>query len=201
MNYSDLLRHHTMVFDEIRNRAYLAAMRAVITPESVVLDLGAGVGVLGLLAAKCGARRVYCVEPSHVASHIDVLARANNVADRVVTIRGRIEDVVLPEQVDVLLSVFTGNLLFTEDLLPSLYFARDRYLKPNGAMIPDRARLLIAGAEAHERHAETAGRYRHASLGIDYSAIAASVANAMFLMERGDFAPLNRSGFSGGSFT
>ena len=83
MNYSDLLRHHTMVFDEIRNRAYLAAMRAVITPESVVLDLGAGVGVLGLLAAKCGARRVYCVEPSHVASHIDVLARAHNARMRI----------------------------------------------------------------------------------------------------------------------
>ena len=178
-----------MVFDEVRNRAYLRAMEQVITPESVVLDLGAGIGVLGLLAAKAGAKRVYCVEPSPVANHIPALAKANGVGDRVVALRGRIEDVALPEQVDVLLSVFTGNLLFTEDLLPSLYHARDRWLKPGGVMIPDRARLLLAGVEASKRYSETAGRYRRQSLGIDFSVIAPNVANNFYLMERGDDAP------------
>ena len=51
-----------MALDEVRNRAYAQALRRVITPESVVLDLGAGLGTLGLLAAKLGARRVYLVE-------------------------------------------------------------------------------------------------------------------------------------------
>ena len=190
MSYADLLRHHTMVLDEVRNAAYLKAMAEVITPESVVLDLGAGVGVLGLLAAKLGARKVYCVEPSPVAAHIPALAQANGVADRVVALRGRIEDIELPEQVDVILSVFTGNLLFTEGLLPSLYFARDRWLKPGGAMIPDAARLLFAGVEAPARYAETAGRYRRESLGIDYSALAANVANSSFLVARGKDAPV-----------
>lgn len=179
-----------MVFDEVRNRAYLEAMRAVITPDTVVLDVGAGIGVLGLLAAKLGARRVYCVEPSQVAGHIQALAHANGVADRVVPLRGRIEDIELPEQVDVLLSVFTGNLLFTENLMPSLYHARDRYLKPGGAMFPDRARLVFAGVEATEQYAKTAGRYRNTSLGIDYSVIADAVANGWFLMDRGATAPV-----------
>src|SRR3990167_6681712 len=70
MSYSSLHRHASMVFDEVRNRAYLEAMRRVITPASIVLDVGAGVGVLGLLAAKLGARKVYCVEPSPVVDHI-----------------------------------------------------------------------------------------------------------------------------------
>lgn len=184
MSYSNLLTHHSMVLDEVRNRAYLEAMRRVITPESVVLDLGAGVGVLGLLAARLGAKKVYCVEPASVAAHIPTLAEANGVTDRVVALRGRIEDIELPEQVDVILSVFTGNLLFTEGLMPSLYFARDRYLKPGGAMIPDRARLAFAGVEAPARHAETAGRYNRESLGIDYSAIAGNVANNFYLLDR-----------------
>lgn len=189
MSYSNLLRHHSMVLDEVRNRAYLEAMRRVITPESVVLDLGAGLGVLGLLAAKLGARKVYCVEPSPVAAHIPALAKANGVADRVVALRGRIEEVELPEQVDVILSVFTGNLLFTEGLMPSLYFARDNHLKPGGAMIPDRARLWLAAAECGFGYGETVGRYRKSSLGIDYACVADAVANGMFLMERGENAP------------
>lgn len=190
MSYSSLHRHASMVFDEVRNRAYFEAMRRVITPASIVLDVGAGVGVLGLLAAKLGARKVYCVEPSPVVEHIPALARANGVADRVVALRGRIEDVELPEQVDVLLSVFTGNLLFTEGLMPSLYQARDKHLKPGGTMIPDRARLLFAGVEAPEKYASTAGRYRNTSLDIDYSPIADAVANGVFVMERSERAPL-----------
>lgn len=189
MSYANLLDHHTMVLDEVRNRAYLGAMREVVTPESVVLDLGAGLGVLGLLAAKLGAKKVYCVEPSPVAAHISTLAKANGVADRVVVLRGRIEDVELPEQVDVILSVFTGNLLFSEGLMPSLYFARDRYLKPGGALIPDRARLRFAGVEAPKRHGETVARYRRDSLGIDYSVIAALTANHWYVADRGADAP------------
>jgi SAM-dependent methyltransferase len=184
------MHHASMVFDEVRNRAYLAAMERVVTPESVVLDLGAGLGVLGLLAAKLGARRVYCVEPAAVAEQIPMLAKANGVADRVTMLRGRIEDVELPEQADVLVSVFTGNLLFTENLMPSLYHARDRWLKPGGALIPDRARLLFAAVDAAEQYASNIGRFRNASMGIDYSAIADLVANACLPTARGDPAPV-----------
>lgn len=184
MSYSNLASHAAMIFDETRNRAYLDAMRAVITPDSVVLDLGAGVGVLGFLAAKLGARRVYCVEPAPVGLHIPALAAANGLGDRVQLLRGRVEDIVLPEQVDVLVSVFTGTLLFTEGLMPSLYHARDRWLKPGGAMIPDRARLHFAAVEATEPHAETVGIFAQSSLGIDYARLAGLPANGMSKLSR-----------------
>jgi hypothetical protein len=189
MIYSSLQDHAPMVFDETRNRAYRDAMLAVITPESVVLDLGAGVGVLGLLAAKAGARKVYCVEPSQVITHVQALAAANGVAGRMEALRGRIEVVDVPEQVDVLVSVFTGNLLFTEGLLPSLYYARDRYLKTGGAMIPDRARLLLAGVEAGAQFQKMIGRYREPTLGLDLSPLATPVSNIPFMTERGPEAP------------
>lgn len=190
MSYSRLDRHTSMLFDDVRNGAYAAAMASAITPDSVVLDLGAGVGVLGLLAAKLGARKVYCVEPSQVATHISALARANGVGDRIEVLRGRIEDIVLPEQVDVLVSVFTGNLLFTEGLMPSLYHARDRYLKPGGAMIPDRARLLFAGAEANVLHDRDFGCFRKPAMGLDLSALVAPATNEFRLTERGEHSPV-----------
>jgi hypothetical protein len=107
----------------------------------------------------------------------------------VVALRGRIEDIELPEQVDVLLSVFTGNLLFNEGLMPSLYHARDRWLKPGGAMFPDRARLVFAAVEAAAQYAKTAGRYRNVSLGIDYAAVTNALANGWFLIDRDEAAP------------
>ena len=169
MSYGQLASHASMVFDEVRNRAYLDAMQALIGPETVVLDLGAGIGVLGLLAAKAGARHVYCVEPSPVARHIRPLAEANGVGDRVTAIQSRIEDAVLPEQVDLIVSVFTGNLLFTEGLLPSLYAARDRHLKPGGRLLPDRARLMLQAVDASGGYGDVVARFRSPSLGIDYS--------------------------------
>lgn len=189
MSYSNLAAQASMVFDEVRNRAYLAAMRACIGPDTVVLDLGAGLGVLGLLAAKAGARHVYCVEPSPVAGHIAALAQANGVAERITVLQAPIEEVELPCQVDLILSVFTGNLLFTEDLLPSLYHARDRWLRPGGVLLPDRARLYVCAAEAPEAHAASVARYEAPSLGVDYSALATPAANDMVAWQRNDRPP------------
>lgn len=190
MSYSNLAAQASMVFDEIRNRAYLSAMQTCIGPETVVLDLGAGLGVLGLLAAKAGARHVFCVEPSPVAAHIASLAQANGVADRITVLQAPIEAVELPCQVDVILSVFTGNLLFTEDLLPSLYHARNRWLKPGGVLLPDRARLFLCAAEAGHSHAKSIARYETPSLGIDYSALAGPAANGLIAWQRDEPFPV-----------
>ncbi len=58
MSYGSVPRHRWMALDTVRNDAYAAALRQVVGPETVVLDLGAGTGVHGLMAARMGARRV-----------------------------------------------------------------------------------------------------------------------------------------------
>jgi predicted RNA methylase len=44
-----------MVCDRRRIEAYRHALAAVVTPSSVVLDLGAGIGTFTVLACKAGA--------------------------------------------------------------------------------------------------------------------------------------------------
>ena len=134
--YGSIQGHQGMVFDEVRSKAYYEALQTIITPESVVLDLGAGLGIFGLMAAKLGAKKVYLVEPAQVINVAKMFVADNNLEDRVECFQGRIEKVELPEKVDVIVSVFTGNFLLLEDLLPSLFFARDKYLKPGGHLIP-----------------------------------------------------------------
>lgn len=184
MVYSQISSHRSMVFDEHRNALYGQALRNLVTPDSVVLDLGAGLGIHGLIAAAAGAKRVYLVEPEPIAQVAQEIVRANGLADRVVVLEHKIEEVDLPEQVDIIVSVFTGNLLYTEDLLSSLFLARDRYLKPGGYMVPDSAELLLAPVSAPELHAKYIERWSEPSLGLDFSAGRRFAANEMLWLNR-----------------
>jgi hypothetical protein len=166
-----------MVFDGNRNEAYANALHRCVRPGSVVLDLGAGLGIHGLMAAATGASLVYLVDPEPVVQVAAAAARANGLGEKIVVLQDRIEELELPEKVDVLVSVFTGNLLFSEDLLPSLFHARDNYLKPNGAMVPDRAQLLVAPLCAPTLHQRYVGRWSERIFGFDYSAVRSLAAN------------------------
>lgn len=170
MSYNEVSGHLSMALDHTRNAVYARAIEQFVRPDSVVLDAGAGLGVLGIAAAKAGARKVYLIEPSPVAHLAQEIARSNGVADKVVVLRGRIEDVTLPEKVDLITSVFTGNSLFSEDLLPSLFRARDKWLQPGGALIPDHAELKLAPVCAPRFFSESVLPWSKPSIGVDLSA-------------------------------
>jgi predicted RNA methylase len=159
----------SMTLDSLRNAAYAQALAKVITPESVVLDLGAGLGIHGLLAAKLGAKRVYLVEPEDIISVAAQIARANGFGDRIHCLQGKIEEVNLPEQVDVIVSVFTGNFLLEEDLLPSLFYARDKYLKPGGVLIPQAAVMEAVPVCASKLYQKEIESWSDPHMGIDHS--------------------------------
>lgn len=189
MSYADITGHASMAFDSVRNTAYAAAIRRAVTPDSVVLDLGAGLGIHGLLAAQAGARRVFLVEPEAVVLAAQDVAQRNGFGDRVTAFRGRIEEVQLPEKVDVIVSVFTGNLLFSEDLLPSLYHARDKWLKPGGVLLPDAAQLVLAPVSAPRTHAELIALWSQPHFGIDYSSVRRYAPNNVLHTRGSSFRP------------
>lgn len=53
----------------------------------MVLDVGAGSGILSFFAIQAGATRVYAVEASNMATHCNSLVQANKLAGRIVVIR------------------------------------------------------------------------------------------------------------------
>jgi len=87
---------------------------------------------------------VYAVEATNMAEHARELARANGVADIVEVIQGTVEDVQLPEKVDVIISEWMGYFLLRESMFDSVICARDRWLKPDGVMYPSHARMWLA---------------------------------------------------------
>ena len=194
MSYSRVANHGSMVFDKNRNELYANAIRELVHPGSVVLDLGAGLGLHGLLAVAAGASRAYLVEPQPVVHAAAEAAGRSPLADRITVLQDRIEAVKLPEKVDLIISVFTGNLLFSEDLLPSLFHARDRYLKPGGRMLPDRAQLWLAPLSCPQVHIKHVSRWQDPVMGFDYSASRRFAANEILWLPRAEFSLTSRMG-------
>jgi SAM-dependent methyltransferase len=185
MSYRLVTDHRGMALDSCRNDAYGRALKQAIGPETVVLDLGAGTGIHGLMAARLGAKRVYLVEPEDIVFVAEEIAKANCLQGVVRCLQGRIEDIDLPEEVDVIVSVLTGNFLLTEDLLESLFYARDQVLKPNGVLIPSAATMDAVPVSAHAVHAKEIGSWSTPQHGINLSSARTYAANTIFYRSEG----------------
>jgi hypothetical protein len=61
--------HVAMLDDGVRTSAFLAALRRVVGPEDVVVDIGTGTGILAAGAAQAGARHVYAIEATPMAAY------------------------------------------------------------------------------------------------------------------------------------
>jgi SAM-dependent methyltransferase len=134
--YAEFEVHRTMIHDRVRTEAFRRAIESVVRPGDVVLDVGAGSGILSLFAARAGAARVYAVERTTVAVLAQALAAANGAAEIVQVFHGDIMDIELPGRVDVIVSEWLGGFGIDEGMLAPVIAARDRWLKPGGVMIP-----------------------------------------------------------------
>jgi len=158
-----------MIADAVRMDAYHRALAATIRPGAVVLDIGAGTGILSLIACKLGARKVYAVEPSDALAVGIELARANGCSDRIEFLQASSFDVTLPQRADVMVSDLRGVLPLHGRHIASVADARRRLLASGGAQIPRRDTLhaqLVSDAALHE---QTLGAWKPGTIGLDLS--------------------------------
>ena len=133
--------------DEVRVSAYERAIAATVKSGDVVLDLGAGTGVMGLLACRAGAARVYSIEAGGMVEILRQIVRDNRLEDRVVCLHGDSTRVELPERVDVVIADQAGPFGIGGGLFKAFNDAHRRFFKPQARTIPSRIELSIALAE------------------------------------------------------
>nr|CDS33492.2 histone arginine methyltransferase CARMER [Hymenolepis microstoma] len=130
--YSYLGQQQNMMQDYVRTSTYQRAILAnskIDFLDKIVLDVGAGSGILSFFAIQAGAKRVYAVEASNMAEHCKVLVQSNNLSDRIIVVSGKIEEITLPESVDVIISEPMGYMLYNERMLETYVHAR-KFLAP-----------------------------------------------------------------------
>ncbi|XP_057552811.1 protein arginine N-methyltransferase 2 isoform X5 [Hippopotamus amphibius kiboko] len=115
-SYGTLKLHLEMLADQPRTTKYHSVIlqNKESLKDKVILDVGCGTGIISLFCAHYAQpRAVYAVEASEMAQHTGQLVLQNGFADVITVFQQKVEDVVLPEKVDVLVSEWMGTCLLT----------------------------------------------------------------------------------------
>lgn len=160
-----------MLADPLRKAAFVSAMTTHIKPDSVVLDLGAGSGILSLLACRLGAAKVYAVDPNPLVWLLAEGARANGFADRVEILCGDSREVDIGRVVNVIIADIRGPLPLVGGSFDVVADACKRFLKPGGVVLPQMDRMFLAPVSEHKFMSDWKALWASADLGIDISAL------------------------------
>jgi hypothetical protein len=149
--YGRFQQHLVLLEDRARVAAYLSAIKSR-PPGGVVVDVGAGTGLLSMLALQHGFEHAFLIEPSRkIAAYARHLARLNGFEDRTTVIESTLEAVNLadlPDRIDLVVSETLSALLFGFGSWDALSSLVPRLTRPD-AIIPLTGRLFAAPTGKH----------------------------------------------------
>jgi tetratricopeptide (TPR) repeat protein len=151
--------HVPMMNEQERNKAYYDALASVVTPEKVVFEIGTGSGLIAMMAAKLGAKKIFtCEAIDLIADTATRIIKRNNYQDKI-TVFGKHSHSVqlekdLPVKADILVHEIFSSDLLGEHLISAIEDAKDRLLKADGRVLPSAASIMIGlvGGDELGRH-------------------------------------------------
>jgi len=178
MTNSDLEFHAFCLTDTgSRLDQFAAAIAARIKPGDTVVDLGAGTGILSFLACRAGARRVYAIEAGESLEFARLLAAPNGFVDRIEFINTPSTQVVLPERVNAIVGDIHDTFGLQARGLDAVVDARERFLAPDGVLVPCSIRLMAVPIEAEDVYRRRMEIWNGRVQGIDLSPMRSLAAN------------------------
>jgi hypothetical protein len=168
--------HRHLLDDRIRTEAFRRAIKKVVRRGDVVVDLGAGTGILAIEARRAGASAVYAIERDPIVHIARSIAAANQI-DGITWLAAHSRDVVLPERADVIVSECFGVLAVGGTMIESVCELRDR----SGAtrIVPDAVTLHAAPVQSRADHAYV-NVWAKRRYGIDFKAAAQFARNNLY---------------------
>jgi len=141
--------HAPMMNEQERNKAYYDGLESIVTSEKVVFEIGTGSGLLAMMAAKLGAKKVFtCEAVGLIAETAEKIIERNNYQEKI-TVLAKPSHAVqlekdLPAKADILVHEIFSSELLGEQALPAIEDAMQRLLKPGGQVLPSAASIMIA---------------------------------------------------------
>ena len=141
--YDELL-YSAMTNDWRRNHSYKVAINQLVKGK-IVVEIGTGKdAILARFCAEAGAEKVYAIERDEEISRLaEACVQDLGLSDRIAIIHGDATLVNLPELADVCISEIVGPIGGCEGAAVIINNAW-RFLKQDGAMIPERSVTKIA---------------------------------------------------------
>lgn len=148
---------NSSVFDPVPLKALVNSieLNAKIIKNKTILVIDSNIGLIPLLCLKAGASKIYSVEPNntHYQYQKRILNDNNqyiNNKNRIILFNKDIYDLTthdIPTEVDIIICQWMGTWLLQFSLIKEVIYARDTFLKPNGLILPSKARLYVATIE------------------------------------------------------
>jgi len=147
--------HSAMLNDTNRNDAFEEAIKAVVTENSSVLDIGTGTGLLAMMASRAGAAQVTgCETVGVLAETATEIVNQNGFEDRISIIHKRSQDLNPSEDMeqlaDVLIAEIVDTGLLGENIIAATSDARRRLCKADVKIIPSGAAVYAVPIESEE---------------------------------------------------
>ncbi len=125
------------------------AIRQIVKPNDYVVDIGTGSGVLALMAAKAGARKVTGIDINQESvEYANEAAVLNGVEDKIEFVEKHVLDFIPDERADVVICEMLSSILLIEQQVPASYHAVENILKPDGVIIPQNVTIFIVPVES-----------------------------------------------------
>lgn len=181
--------HFPMLGDRARNDAYRRAIESAVDGTSIVLDIGAGSGLLAMMAARAGAKHVIaCEMVKPLAEAAKRIVAANGYADRITIVAKKSTQLEvgreLPAPASVMITEIFDYRLIGEGVLPTLRHANADLVAPDARIVPAAATVWGVVIECPNLRAiHTLGDVSGFDLS-EFDALRNPLAHQVFDMER-----------------
>ncbi|MBW4615057.1 MAG: 50S ribosomal protein L11 methyltransferase [Desmonostoc vinosum HA7617-LM4] len=149
--------HFAMLNDVERNEAFETAIKLAMYPGCTVLDVGAGSGLLAMMAARHGAGSVTSCEMLQPIAHLaKKIVALNGFEDQIKIIAKKSDDLIvgvdLAKRAEILITETVDCGLLGEGIIPIIRHARQSLLVPDARIVPAKAVVKFSLLESSEIH-------------------------------------------------
>ncbi|MHA1772005.1 MAG: 50S ribosomal protein L11 methyltransferase [Candidatus Thorarchaeota archaeon] len=142
-----LLHAVSLLSHQSRLCKFRDAIRQVVTSESYVVDLGTGTGILAMLAAQAGARRVTAIDINEMSiDYAQQTARLNGFTS-IDFVTAHFSEFVPDERADVVICEMLSSMMLVEQQVSACRAAARHVLKDDGIMLPRSAQVYVVPVE------------------------------------------------------